>query len=55
MNTPVQEVIDAFQRLIPDEQRVVASVILCSSAELDDPPLDDEALAQVADESFQEL
>jgi hypothetical protein len=54
MNTPVQDVIEAFPRLTPDEQRVVASVILRSLAELDDPPLDDEALAQIADESFRE-
>ncbi len=54
MRTAVQDVLHAFQRLSPDEQREAAAVILRCVAELDYPPLDDEALAQIADLSFQE-
>jgi hypothetical protein len=54
MSTAVQYVIEAFERLSPAEQQEAAASILRSVAELDYPPLDDEAIAQVADLSFQE-
>ncbi len=55
MINSVKQIIEAFQRLTPDEQREAASVILRSAADLDYPPLDDETLAQIADQSFQEF
>ena len=54
MSTSVQNLLEAFQRLAPDEQREAASAILRRVSDLDYPPLDDEALAQIADQSFQE-
>jgi hypothetical protein len=50
----VQHLVEAFHRLTPDEQREAAAMILRSVVDLDYPPLDDEALAQIADQSFQE-
>jgi hypothetical protein len=54
MSNSVKQIIEAFQRLTPVEQREAASVILRSVADLDYSPLDDAALAQIADQSFQE-
>jgi hypothetical protein len=54
MTTAVQHVIEAFGRLSQSEQQEAAALILRSVTELDYPPLDDEALAQIADLSFQE-
>jgi hypothetical protein len=53
MSTEVQHVLDAFGRLSPAEKHEVATLILRSVAELEYPPLDDEATAQIADLSFQ--
>ena len=53
MTAAIQKILDAFERLSPTEKREAATAILCSLGELDQPPLDDESLAQIADESFQ--
>jgi hypothetical protein len=54
MNTAVQQLVEAFERLSPADQQEAATLILRSVAELENPPLDDEAIAQIADLSFQE-
>jgi hypothetical protein len=54
MSTEVQHLLEAFGRLSPAEQCEVATLILRSVAELEYPPLEDEAIAQIADLSFQE-
>jgi len=52
MSPSVQNVLEAFQRLTEDEQRELASAILRGVTELDEPPLNDEALTMIAEESF---
>lgn len=54
MSTAAEYVLEAFEKLSPEERREVASVILRHVGELEFPPLDDEAMAQLADETFQE-
>jgi hypothetical protein len=54
MSTAVREVVHAFQALSVDDQRVAAAVILQLLPLLEYPPLDDETLDRLADESFLE-
>lgn len=54
MSTAVQQLLEAFQVLTLEERTEAAAVIIRSVAGLVSPPLDDEALAQIADQSFQE-
>lgn len=53
MTTAAQYVLEAFERLSLEERCEVASVILRSVGELEYPPLGDDALAQLADETIQ--
>jgi len=54
MGATVQGVLDAFQNLTPDEQRQVASEILIQTRSLDLPPLDEETIDRIANDSFLE-
>lgn len=54
MSASIEHVLEAFRQLTPDEQREAASLILRGVANADYPPLDDEALARIADRSFRE-
>ena len=54
MNSAVQHVLAAFDQLKADEKREAASEILKRAMHFDYPVLDDETLAQIADETFQE-
>jgi hypothetical protein len=54
VSTAVQHLLEAFERLSSAEQHEAVALILRSMAEFEYPPLDDEAIAQIADLSFQE-
>ncbi len=54
MSTAVQGLLDAFDRLPEDDRRDAVIEILKRVGQMDYPPLSDEALAQIADESFQQ-
>jgi hypothetical protein len=54
MSAAVQVLLEAFDRLSEDERRDALIEILKRAGQIDYPPLSDEALAQIADESFQE-
>jgi len=54
MLTSAQDILDAFQRLTQEEQRVVVAAILRGTGDSECPPLNEEALALIADETFQE-
>jgi hypothetical protein len=53
MVTAVKDLLTAFDRLSADEQREAAE-ILRRTRDTDYPPIDDEALARIADETFLE-
>ena len=52
MTQSVQEFLESFDRLPESEQREVFSEILKRGMKFDYPDLDDETLAQIADETF---
>jgi hypothetical protein len=54
MSAAVEGLLEAFDRLPEDERRVAVIEILKRVGQFDYPPLSDAALAQVADQSFQE-
>lgn len=54
MSASVKQILEEFQLLTPGDQREAAAAILRGLAELDYPRLEDEALSQIADESFKE-
>ena len=55
MSTDSQGVIDSFNALPPIEKREVMAELLRQVAQWDSPPLTDEELARLADETFLEL
>jgi hypothetical protein len=54
LSEPVQDLLRAFDRLTDDDQRDFFSEILRRTKDLEWPPLDDEAISRIADESFLE-
>jgi hypothetical protein len=52
MSEAVQELLNSFDRLPEPERWEAFYLILKRSQEFEYPPLDDETLAQVADETF---
>lgn len=54
MTTALKEFLIAFDHLSPAEQRQALLLMLRRSADRATSPLDDESLAQIADETFQE-
>jgi hypothetical protein len=54
MSSAVQSLIDAFDQLTGDERREAAYEILRRAQLTDNPPLDDETIDRIADESFRE-
>lgn len=54
MNSPVQTLVDAFDRLADEDRREVLSAILRRPRDLPYPPLDAESIDRTADESFLE-
>ncbi len=54
MSSAVQSLIDAFDQLTSDERREAAYEILRRAQLTDHPPLDDETIDRIADESFLE-
>jgi len=52
MTRSVQELLESFDRLPESEQREAFSEILKRGMKFDYPDLDDETLAQIADETF---
>lgn len=55
MSTDSQHVINSFNALSPAEQREVMVELLRKTAQWDSPPLTDDELVRLADESFLEL
>jgi hypothetical protein len=53
MSESVQEFLNSFDRLPESERWEVFYQILKRAQEFEYPPLDDETLAQIADETFQ--
>jgi hypothetical protein len=54
MSSAAQALIDAFDQLTSQERGEVAGEILRRAADADYPPLDDETIDRIADESFLE-
>ncbi len=54
LSEPVQELLGAFERLTKDDQLDFFSEIMRRTTDLEWPPLDDEAIDRIADESFLE-
>lgn len=54
MSTMVRGLLDAFDRLSTNEQREAVIEILRRTRDLELPPLDDESIDRIADESFLE-
>jgi len=52
LSAAIQGVLSAFDRLSAEEQCEAACEILRRTRELDFPPLDDETIDRIADESF---
>ena len=52
MSDQVQNLINAFDRLSESEQREFAATVLRRTRDLSWPPLDDETIDRIADESF---
>jgi len=50
----IQDLLSAFDRMPADEQREAVYAILRRAIELEIPPLDDESIDRIADESFLE-
>jgi len=53
-NAAIQNLLNDFDRLTADEQREAVYAILRRTSDLDLPPLDDETIDRIADESFLE-
>jgi hypothetical protein len=51
----VQSLLSAFDHLTAEEQREAASEILRRTSDLELPPLDDDTINRIAEESFLEL
>jgi hypothetical protein len=51
---PVRDLLGAFDRLTEPDQREFVSEILRRTSSLEWPPLDDETIDRIADESFLE-
>src|SRR5207253_2090222 len=54
MSTAVRGILDTFEHLSGDEQREVAAEVLRRTRDMEYPPLDEETLARIADETFLE-
>lgn len=54
LSGPVRDLLDAFDRLTKDDQRDFFSEIMRCTKDLEWPPLDEETINQIADESFLE-
>jgi hypothetical protein len=54
MSSAVQALIDAFDQLTTLERREAVDEILRRAQDTDNPPLDDETIDRLADESFLE-
>jgi hypothetical protein len=54
MSAAVQALIDAYDRLTSEERRQAVCEILRRETPADYPPLDDETIDRIADESFLE-
>jgi hypothetical protein len=54
MSDPVRDLLGAFDRLTEHDQRDFLSEILRRTKDLELPPLDEETINQIADESFLE-
>ena len=52
MSESAQELLNSFDRLPESERREVFYQIMKRAQEFEYPPLDDETLAQIADETF---
>ena len=55
MTAAVKQLLDSFEALSNDEKVEAVAEIVRRAGHLDYPPLDDETLAQMAAERFQEL
>jgi hypothetical protein len=55
MSTAVQNILDSIERLSEPEKRELISEIMRRTVSLDVPPLTDEELVLIAEESFLEL
>jgi len=53
MSEAVQELLKSFDRLPDSERQEALSAILKRAQELEYPPLDDETLSRIADETWQ--
>ena len=54
MSKAVRGILDTFECLSVDEKREVAAKIRRRTRDMEYPPLDDETLARIADETFLE-
>ncbi len=54
LSEPVRDLLRAFDRLTEDDRRDFFSEILRRTKDLEWPPLDEEAISRIADESFLE-
>jgi hypothetical protein len=55
MSTTVENILDSIERLSDPEKRELLSEIMRRTVSLDVPPLTDEELVLIAEESFLEL
>ncbi len=54
LSEPVRDLLRAFDRLNEDDRRDFVSEIMRRTKDLEWPPLDEEAISRIADESFLE-
>jgi hypothetical protein len=54
LSSPVRELLGAFDRLTEDDRRDFFSEIMRRTKDLEWPPLDDETIDRIADETFLE-
>jgi hypothetical protein len=54
LSGPVRDLLGAFERLTEDDQRDFFSEIMRRTKDLEWPPLDEETINRIADESFLE-
>jgi hypothetical protein len=54
LSDPVRDLLGAFERLTEHDQRDFLSEILQRTKDLEYPPLDEETISRIADESFLE-
>jgi hypothetical protein len=55
MSTDSQHFLSSFDALPPGEQREVVAALLHKASQWDNPPLSDDDLARLADDTFLEL